>query len=102
MKTQDTITVVRLWYCGDDDCECYQPQWERRGPKTINGTTWPEYLIECYPVGDFHSRPEKYEWMQMRKQFEKAVELYKPDKVYAPDWPYPASDVSSDDKQGDE
>ena len=45
--------LARVWYCGDEVCDCSQAQVERIGPNRVAGPPW--ITRETVWQGEFHS-----------------------------------------------
>lgn len=78
----DPGTYLILWDC-DDVCDCHQVQLHTRGP--AHG--FKSFLLNSTNVGTFHSEPESEDWIDMKKEFEAAIEKHKPDFIQKVDWP---------------
>ena len=60
-----------MWWCGDDDCDCWQPQIDRLTPNFKGGYPW-IHREEVWR-GDFHSQPEASEWAAQLQQLRDAA-----------------------------
>lgn len=76
-------TILSMWHCGDEYCDCWQPRLETRGYKD----GYENFLLNEINVGTFHSQPEVKDWLEMKLEFEAAKEKYKPDVVEDFQWP---------------
>ena len=76
-KWGDNGTYLTLWDCGDDVCDCHQPQLVRQTKRDDGGGYKSEMLWE----GTFHSQPSAEEWEEFRREGREAMEKYKPDFV---------------------
>lgn len=76
-KWGDSGTYLTLWHCGDDVCDCYQPQLFRQTPHPDGRG----YKFDMIWEGTFHSQPSAEEWEEFRKEGAEAIEKYKPDFI---------------------
>ena len=71
MKIGESENIAEMWYCGDDICNCHQPQ--------INKYTMREngfYKMERLWEGTFHSDPDLDEMESMKLELEEAKKRF--------------------------
>lgn len=63
--------VAEIWGCGDEVCDCYQPQITKILPHVPPRPPW--IRREKVWEGTFHSQPEPEEWEQMKRELREAA-----------------------------
>ena len=73
--------VAEWWWCGDEECNCWQPQIVERSTVPYLDHDWSPILQ--IDAGPFHSDPEQDEWDEMFTWMEieceqRGIEIPKP------------------------
>lgn len=59
---------ARLWWCGDEVCDCRQPQIVQKTPNLAVGSPW--YRVQTLWEGTFRSEPSSDELAALRRELE--------------------------------
>ena len=62
--------VAEIWHCGDEVCDCYQPQITLIKPHNPPMPPW--IVREQRWAGAFFSQPGEEEWVQMKTELREA------------------------------